>query len=93
MEKRFFRYYGRFGKKEWRDECTLGESKSKVRNRYSIGNTYLEVGNSMRLQGEDLYQSIETKRREDEKFDQLIVMRNSRGRSTDYLKEVRQINR
>jgi ferredoxin len=47
----------------------------------------------MRLQGDELYQAQETKRREEEKMTQLIVMRNSRGRSTDYLKEVAGINR
>jgi ferredoxin len=47
----------------------------------------------MRLQGDELHQAQETKRREEEKMNQLIVMRNSRGRSTDYLKEVRGMNR
>lgn len=60
-------FYGRFGKKVWRDECKRNLAANYMTNRRKLGDNYMEENKNKALRGSELNRSIEVKRQEDKK--------------------------
>lgn len=82
-------YYGRFGEKIWRDDVNRSANPTQINNRYNQGNDFQRMGNKRRLQGDELEASMEQKRYEEMKVEEDRKIEKERGRSIDYLKDLR----
>lgn len=86
-------FYGRFGNKQWFEENHYSRSKEIMKDRYIIGNSYLDFGNSKVKKYDKLDRSTEIRMQEEQKEDEVLHMVKKRGKSIDYLKQLRKITK
>ena len=86
-------FYGRFGKREWKDECERNVLPKYMTNRQEVGNSFMDFNKSHRLKGEELNKSIEQKRLEKKKEKEQFILKKSRDKNYDYLNSVKRQNR